>query len=245
MSSENSNRDVIKFLHQIGVDTRFISIIDNHIFINNQRFSKFSNKRQEIFQRNFPSFTLSKSKIFQKICTRASRILANSLKPGERIFINKNDKCSIFILNVIIEPYKRKYGIEVIYGTSLEDASKLNADAIVLPLNLDDEVEKIIGKILNGEKIEVYSQKKIYNTEKNFKLVYPLINVPRSWLVLWLEKLGFEYKYSNKNIENDLIKFFEEFIPDVRENILKSALYIDKETITKEKLRKVNKKNLK
>ncbi|MDD3985633.1 MAG: ATPase [Methanobacterium sp.] len=234
MNSEHSNRDVIKFLHQIGVDTRFISIIDNHLFINNQRFSKFSNKRQEIFQRKFPSFTLSKSKIFQQICTRASRILANSLKPGERIFINENDKCSNFILNVIIEPYTRKYGIKIIYGDTLEDASKFNADAVVLPLNLDDEAEKILGKILNGEKIDVYSQKNIYSTEKNFKLIYPFINVPRSWLILWLEKLGFEYKYSNKNIENDLIKFFEEFIPDVRENILKSALYIEKEGITRE-----------
>ena len=87
MNPEQVNRDVIKFLHQIGVDTRFISIIDNHIFINNQRFSRFSNKRQETFIRKFPSFSISRSKIFQKICTRASRILANSLKPGERIFI--------------------------------------------------------------------------------------------------------------------------------------------------------------
>ncbi|WP_223791652.1 ATPase [Methanobacterium spitsbergense] len=231
MNPKQINRDVIKFLHQIGVDTRFISIIDEHILINNQRFSRFSNKRQETFIKKFPSFSISRSKIFQKICTRASRILANSLKPGERIFIIENDKCSNFILDVIIEPYKRKYGIEIIYGNDLEDANKHNADSVALPLNLDDEVQKILGKILNGEKIEVYSLKNRYDTENNLKLIYPLINVPRSWLVSWLEKLDFEYKYSNESTESDLIEFFEGFIPDVRENILKSALYVDKESI--------------
>ena len=231
MNPEQVNRDVIKFLQQIGVDTRFISVIDNHIFINNQRFSRFSNKRQETFIRKFPSFSISRSKIFQKICTRASRILANSLKPGERIFIIENDKCSNFILDVIIEPYKRKYGIEIIYSNDLEDAKKLSADAVALPLNLDDEVEKILGKILNGEKIEVYSLKNRCDSENNFKFIYPLINVPRSWLVSWLEKLDLKYNYSNKSTEIDLIEFFEGFIPDVRENILKSALYVDKESV--------------
>ena len=208
MNPEQINRDVIKFLHQIGVDTRFISIIDEHILINNQRFSRFSNKRQETFIRKFPSFSISRSKIFQKICTRASRILANSLKPGERIFIIENDRCSNFILDVIIEPYKRKYGIEIIYGNDLEDANKHNADAVALPLNLDDEVQKILGKILNGEKIEVYSLKNRYDTENNLKLIYPLINVPRFWLVSWLEKLDFEYKYSNESTESDSNRIF-------------------------------------
>jgi hypothetical protein len=231
MNPEQVNRDVIKFLHQIGVDTRFISIIDNHIFINNQRFSRFSNKRQETFIRKFPSFSISRSKIFQKICTRASRILANSLKPGEKIFIKEDDRCSNFILDVIIEPYKRKYGIEIVYGDDLKDANKLGADAVALPLNLDDEVEKILGKILNGEKIEVYSLKNRYDSENNFKFIYPLINIPRSWLLSWLEKLDLKYKYSNKSTESDLIEFFEGFIPDVRENILKSALYVDKECV--------------
>jgi hypothetical protein len=231
MNPEQVNMDVIKFLHQIGVDTRFISVIDNHIFINNQRFSRFSNNRQETFIRKFPSFSISRSKIFQKICTRASRILANSLKPGERIFILEDDRCSNFILDVIIEPYKRKYGIEIVYGDDLVDADKFGADAVALPLNLDDEVEKILGKILNGEKIEVYSLKNRHDSENNFKFIYPLINVPRYWLVSWLEKLDLKYKYSNKSTESELIEFFEGFIPDVRENILKSALYVDKESV--------------
>ncbi len=58
-----------------------------------------------------------------------------------------------------------------------------------LPLTLDNEVESILGNILNGEKIEVISLKNKYDAENNIKLIYPLLNVPRSWLVSWLEKI--------------------------------------------------------
>ncbi len=129
------NKEVVTFLNRIGIDTRFVSIVGNHIFVNNQRFSRFSNKRQETFIRKFPDFTISKSNIFQKICTRASRVLANSLKPGDKIFIYDNDECSNFILNVIMEPYTRKYGIKLIYGSFIEDAVELGADSIASTIN--------------------------------------------------------------------------------------------------------------
>jgi hypothetical protein len=226
------NKDVVTFLNRIGIDTRFVSIIGGHIFINNQRFSRFSNKRQETFIRKFPDFTISRSNIFQKICTRASRILANSLKPGDTIFIYENHECSNFILNVIMEPYRRKYGIKLVNGSFIEEAVESGADSIALPLTLDNEVEGILGNCLNGERIEVSSLKNKYDAENNIKLIYPLINVPRSWLVSWLEKLDYEYKYPRTDsYAIDLINFFEEFIPDVRENILKSARYAVNECV--------------
>ncbi len=232
MNAKSVNEEEIKFLHRIGIDTRFVSIVGNHIFVNNQRFSRFSNKRQEIFIRKFPNFVISRSNIFQKICTRASRVLAKSLKPGDKIFINVSDKCSNFVLNVIMEPYTRKYGIKLINGTVIQDAIESDANSIALPLTLDDEVESVVGNILNGEKIEVLSLKIKYYTENNLKLIYPLLNVPRSWLVRWLEKLEHEYEYStNDSHAVDLIEFFEVFIPDVRENILKSALYVVNECV--------------
>ena len=80
-------RDVTRFLSRIGVDTRFLSIFEGNIYINNQRFSRFTSKRQELFTKNFSNFTIHKSKVFQKICTRASRVLSKTLKPGEKIFI--------------------------------------------------------------------------------------------------------------------------------------------------------------
>lgn len=232
MNSQPVNKEVAKFLQKIGVDTRFVSIVGDHVFINNQRFSRFSNKRQETFMRKFSSFSISRSKIFQKICTRASRVLANSLKPGEIIFMLENDRCSSFILDVILEPYTRKYGIKIIYGHVFEDAIESGADSIALPLTLDNEVESILGNILNGEKIEVFSLKNKYDTDNNLKFIYPFLNVPRSWLVSWLEKLDYEYKYTTEDSSaGDLIEFFEGFIPDVRENILKSALYVVKECV--------------
>jgi hypothetical protein len=229
------NREIVKFLQIIGVDTRFVSILGGHIFVNNQRFSRFSNKRQETFIKNFPDYSINRSKIFQKICTRASRVLANALKPGERIFIYNNDECSKFILNVIMEPYTRKYGIKLVHGSTIDDALEFDVDSIVSPLTLDNEVESILGNILNGEKIEVYNLKNTYDPENDIKLIYPLLNIPRSWIGLWLRKLGYEYNYTvNDSYAVDLMEFFEGFIPDVRENMLKSALYLVNECVYNE-----------
>ena len=129
------NREIVKFLQIIGVDTRFVSILGGNIYVNNQRFSRFSNKRQETFIRKFPDYSINRSKIFQKICTRASRVLANALKPGEKIFIYDNDECSKFILDVIMEPYTRKYGIKLVHGSTVDDAVEFDVDSIVSSLN--------------------------------------------------------------------------------------------------------------
>ena len=227
MKPKPVNIEVPEFLQKIGVDTRFVSIVNNHIFVNNQRYSRFSNKRQETLNRKFHNIQISRSKLFQKICTRASRVLAHSLKPGEKIFIFDNDKCSNFILEVIMEPYTRKYGIKLIYGNRIEDAIEFGADSLALPLTLDNEVENIMLNILNGEKIEVNNLKYKYYEDTNIKLIYPLLNVPRSWLISWLDTLDHEYNFSTvDSFSLDIIKFFEGFIPNVRENILKSALYV-------------------
>ena len=133
-------------------------------------------------------------------------------------------------MDVILEPYTRKYGIKIVHANDLEYAIKSGADSIALPLTLDNEVESILGNILNGEKIEVYSLKNRFGAADNIKYIYPLLNVPRSWIVSWLEKLEYEFKYQSENsVTIDLIKFFESFIPDVRENILKSAFYVVRE----------------
>ncbi len=232
MTPQQINKEVTGFLKRTGVDIRFVSIVGNHIYINNQRFSRFSNKRQEAFKRRFQDYSISKSKIFQKICTRASRILANSLKPGDKIFIYNTDKCSKFILEVILEPYTRKYGIKLIYGNLIEDAIKFGVDSIALPLTLDNEVESIVNNILNGKKIEVLSLKNKYDVKNGLNMIYPLSNVPETWLISWLEKLEYQYKYSTgNNYADNLIEFFESFIPDVRENMLKSAFYVVNECV--------------
>ena len=232
MKPEPINKELVKFLQILGVDTRFVSIVGMHIFINNQRFSRFSNKRQETFIRKFPDYSINRSKIFQRICTRASRTLANVLKPGDKIFIYDDDECSKFILDVILEPYTRKYGIKLFYGSSMVEAHEYDIDTVALPLTLDNEVESILRNILNGEKIEVFSLNQGFDTDNNLNLIYPLMNIPRSWIGSWLGKLDYEYKYTiNDRYAVDLMEFFKGFIPDVRENMLKSALYVVNECV--------------
>jgi hypothetical protein len=236
MDHEQTKADIVRFLQRIGVDTRFISIVDNHLFVNNQRFSRFSNKRQETFNGKFPSISIKRSKIFQRICTRASRVLANALKPGERIFILDSDKCSRFILEVIMEPYTRKYGIKLVYGNSFDDVVELGANSIALPVTLDSEVDYILDRILNGEKIEVLSLKNRFNKENDPKYIYPFINVPRSWIVSWFEKFGYAHNFAHEESYSvDMLEFFEGFIPDVRENVLKSAVYVVDECVYNDK----------
>ena len=53
----NSKKDVLKFLKQIGVDSRFVSYINDDgevkLYIENLRFSKFSRKRTETFNKHY------------------------------------------------------------------------------------------------------------------------------------------------------------------------------------------------
>ena len=217
-------RELVKFLQTIGVDTRFVSISEDKVYINNLKFSRFSRKKEELFKKSFPEVDIIRSKIFQKICMRASRNLAHCISPQEKIFLINDDDPRNFALHVILEPYQRKYGIKLAFGSGNDEAANLNVDSIALPLTLDDESENILQLMLDGEKIELLSSNKIYNDKK---LIYPLINVPKSWIDSWTQNTS----RSNENYEfsEDLLLFLESLVPNVRENLLKSALFISKE----------------
>jgi tRNA(Ile)-lysidine synthase TilS/MesJ len=59
------------------------------------------------------------------------------------------------------------------------------------------------------------------------KIIYPLINIPESWIESWAQKYDLSCTTSPADgISEDLMIFLEEFIPQVRENMLKSALYV-------------------
>ncbi len=217
------NKDLVKFLQKIGVDTRFVSIIDREIYINNLKFSRFSRKKEELFEKSFPEAKVIRSKIFQKICMRASRNLAHCIRPKEKIFLIKNDDPRNFALYAVLEPYQRKYGIELVSGNSIDESNGLDINTIAMHLTLDDEAENILKLMLEGKKIELLSSNESYSDKK---LIYPLINVPMSWIYSWTQnELDDE---SNQNYESakDLLRFLECLIPDVRENLLKSALYV-------------------
>jgi hypothetical protein len=224
------NGEILQFLKNIGVNTRFVSLWDKYLFINNLRFSRFSRKKEEVFSSKFPDYEVVRSKVFQKMCIRASRVLNKVLNPKETIFILEGplekEICSNLTLNVILQPYTRKYGIKLVSGGDLNDVEAV-VDSIASPLTLDLEVENIINHMFQGEKIELMSSNVKYG---DMKIIYPLINIPNSWIEAWVQKYDLKCVMpDNNDLSDDLIFFFEKYIPNVRGNMLKSATFIHSE----------------
>ncbi len=226
-------QDVVKFLQRHGVETRFVSIVDEKVYVNNLKLSRFSREKEEIFLTNFPNYNVRRSKVFQKICTRASRVLKNSLSPGDRILITGPVNCANRMVEIVLEPYSRKYGVEIISVPELDFKDmKLSsvregnpeADAVALPIILDIEVENILDSMIKGDKLELLSSQ---TENEGMKLIYPLINVPRSWIEAWVGIEGFKCAFEDQEgIPRDMLEFLQDFIPDVRENMIRSALYL-------------------
>jgi hypothetical protein len=221
-------KEILRFFKKIGVDTRFVSVVPPNILINNHRFSKFSKTKEELFKKNYPEMNVVRSTIFQKICARSSKILGDSLKPRETIIINKSSDPSDKILSIILEPYTRKYGIKIIekeFNLGELEKVKESFSAVALPLTLDDEVENVLGQIFNGKKVELESSQK---NLRQVKLIYPLLNVPQEWICFWLNQEDCLHHESNELAHKFLI-YLEGVVPQVRENILKSASFVVKD----------------
>ena len=203
-----SKEDVLKFLKMIGVDTRFVSYTPHRIYINNLRFSKFSRKREATFARQYPEIGVVRSKLFQKICTKSSRQLAFDIEPNSRILMPKDN----YIIELIMEPYTRKYGVELVYEGE--------HDCAVNPVVLDEEVNGIFEGIFSGEGLK-YSRKP--------DEVYPLVSVSLDWINSFLEMDGRDLIESeNRNeIAGSFSEFLEDVAPQYRENVLKAAEYIE------------------
>ncbi|MGZ7070443.1 MAG: ATPase [Methanobacterium sp.] len=219
------DKKLLKSLKKSGVDTRFVSITGNKIYINNLKLSRFSRKKEEEFLKIYPQMEVVRSKIFQKTCTRASRNLAHNLNPKEKIFLVQNEDPVNHALYVILEPYQRKYGIELILSDDIEKAVDLNVDSIASALTLDHETKNILNLLLNGEKIELLSSAQNF---KGNKIIYPLINIREAWIYSWIVNSSQKYSHQKNKTSEDFLKFLETIIPDVRENIYKSALFISK-----------------
>ena len=207
-SFSNSKKDVLKYLKIIGVDSRFISYTPSKIYINNLRFSKFSRKRQETFNKQYPKIEVVRNSLFQKICSKSAKTLSD-IKPNSTILIPEYN----FMVDVILEPYTRKYGVKLVHDGDY--------DLIVNPVILDDKVNQIFSTIFAGVGID-------FNKKDNE--IYPLINVPLNWINSFLEMDG---KSKIKNVNNDEIassfmEFLEDVAPQYRENVLKASDYIEK-----------------
>lgn len=205
----NSKKDVLKFLKIIGVDSRFVSYTPDKLYINNLRFSKFSRKRQDTFNKQYPEIEVVRSSLFQKICSKSSKHLALEIQPNSTLLMPKDN----FIIELLMEPYTRKYGVKLVYDG--------DADFIVNPLILDDQVNDIFEGIFDGVGL---------NRDIKSNEVYPLINVPLDWINSFLEMDG-QKLIENKN-KNELATSFSEFLEDVtpqyKENVVKAAEFIEK-----------------
>ncbi|MBQ9160602.1 MAG: ATPase [Methanobrevibacter sp.] len=203
----SSKRDVLKFLKIIGVDTRYISYTPEKIYINNLRFSKFSRTREATFKKQYPEIDVVRNKLFQKICSKASKVLSEEIKPNSRILMPE-DK---FIIELIMEPYTRKYGVELVY----EGDYDLKVNEIIL----DDKVNDIFEGIFSGEGL---------NLVKGEDEIYPLANVSLDWINSFLKMDGQKLVESgNKNkLANSFSEFLDDVAPQYKENVVKASEFI-------------------
>lgn len=205
-----SKKDVLKFLKIIGVDTRFVSYTAEKIYINNLRFSKFSRKRQSTFNKEYPGIEVVRNSLFQKICSKSSKVLADEIKPNSTILIPENND----LIEIILEPYTRKYGVKLVYGGRY--------DLIVNPIILDSKVNSIFSDIFEGNGLT-------FSNKTNE--IYPLINVPLNWINSFLEMDGKKIIETKDydDLSTSFMEFLEDVAPQYRENVLKAYEYIEKE----------------
>lgn len=208
----DSKEDVLKFLKIIGVDTRFISYTPNKIYINNLRFSKFSRKREKTFYKQYGNIEIVRSSLFQKICSKSSKVLAN-IEPKNKILVPDIDSPLNNMMYIILEPYTRKYGVELVNSGEY--------DLIAEPLIMDKKVNMIFTDIFNGEVIDF--------TRKKEKTIYPLINVSKEWINSFLESdCGEEIKEDSRNLASDFMEFLDNVAPQYKDNVLKASDFIEK-----------------
>ncbi|MGL6298292.1 MAG: hypothetical protein ACRC1M_03905 [Methanobacteriaceae archaeon] len=256
INGKYSKKEVLKFLSQIGIDTRFISYCYNTIFINNIRFSKFSKAREETFKKYYPNINIIRSKTFQKIAIKSSRVLSNVLTPRDRVLTFKCQNTNDFILSIVLEPYTRKYGIEIIKSdytlSDLENSNWKNIDniefdSIAISNTLNNESLDVIIDIFNGNKFNFDNS--IFINNVNIKTIKPLSIVSDNLInsffnSLKLDKNNFfklnnifqsnndnkisNADYNNFKLEFEFMEFAESIVPNFKENIIKSHEYIRK-----------------
>ncbi len=238
-----TKKGLLKLLKQIGVDTRFVSfyqkgtisddsVIDDSVklYIENLRFSKFSRKRTDVFNKYYPDIEVVRSSLFQKICSRTSKTLANSLNPQDTVIIPKIDNGYDELLYIVLEPYSRKYGIDFIEYDENMDLDDF--DSVISPLNLNQEVNHILNDIFEGKGIEWdrrYDLSNIFDLDLDGKdIIFPFINVPQEWIndFLGIEK-EYEVDYENEDIAESFMGFLTEINPQFKENVLAASSFLE------------------
>lgn len=214
LKMNSRDKKIIKSLNKLKIDTRFVSLYDNCIYINNLKFSKFSRQKEEYFHEEYPEIRVIRSKIFQKICTKVSRTVKTQIKPKMTLCILDNGILENILLYILLEPYKRKYGVKII-------AQQTSDSMLVNPTCLDDFVSQYINLMLEGCKI---------TEELNENEIYPLKHVSSQLIFDWAENNNIKYEktyYKKDKKTEEIIEFLEKHIPNVQESIKQSVNYLD------------------
>ena len=136
------------------------------------------------------------------------------IKPNSTILMPEDN----FICELILEPYTRKYGVDLVYEGDY--------DLKVNPLILDDKVNTIFEGIFNGEGLKL-----IESADE----IYPLANVSLEWINSFLEMDGQDLikKENGNELANSFSEFLEDVAPQFRENVVSASEFID-EKLSKE-----------
>lgn len=214
----DKERKIIKQLNKIGVDTRYISLYRDTIYINNLKFSKFSRKKEEEFNIYYPEINVIRSKLLQKICIKVSRTIKNQIKPRDTIYIEDDKTPESILLYILLEAYKRKYGIKI---TNKKTSHTKTASCKCI----NDFATEYIDLMTTANKIH-------NDFEEN--MIYPLMHIDYQWIKEWIDSTTIEYiekRTNQKQTSHQIIEFLETKIPNVQESIIKSVEYIDEKHI--------------
>ena len=219
----NTNeKEIIKTLNKMGIETRFITLYNGMIYVNNLKFSKFSRKKEDEFHNEYPEIRVIRSKLFQKICVKVSRTVKNQIKPRRTLYIPEDNSLENIVLYMVLEPYRRKYGIKIENQPTIDSINVSNKC-------LDDFTKQYVNQMMNGNKIgEIIEE----NT------IYPLTHVPHQWMYDFIESTNIKfttYKKYDDNKESDIINFLEKHIPNVQESIKQSVNYLEQKQYGREK----------
>lgn len=210
----DKEKEIIKFLNKTGVETRFISLYDDNIYINNLKFSKFSRKKEEEFHTQYPHIKIIRSTLFQKICIKVSRTVKDQIRPRSELYIPQDNGLENILLYIVLEPYKRKYGIKIVHEKT-SDSINVSNDS------LDDFIYRYMEQLTTGERIRD-------NLEQN--TIYPLMHVPSKWMKDWVNSTDISYDTSKTyedSIQKEIISFLKLHIPNVQESIKQSVNYLE------------------
>lgn len=213
-------RIIIKSLNKLGVDTRYVSLYEDDVYINNLKFSKFSRKKEEQFNQLYPNSRVIRSKLFQKISIKVSRTIKNQIKPKEIIYIEDDNTPESILLFVLMDAYKRKYGITI--ANNEEDASKLLSTKCI-----NDFAEEYVDLMIAGNKISNHLDE---NT------IYPLLHIDYQWIIDWIDSTSINHIQKNKKektMAQDIIEFLNTKIPNVQESMTQSVKYLDENRLDK------------